>query len=391
MNIHRRENRNRRGAALITVLGFVLIIASFLGYVAYASVQRSFMARKMTDRGRAIAIAEAGANYAYTILSTNFAARENDAAFPDTAYAGGRYDVGVKSVGADKAVICSTGRYGTVQEVAILDVMTCPVGGGGGGGGGRPTNAYGFAILAGGNLTWAGNSDLQMSNGWMHCNGTYSANGINVARGNVSASMAIRMVGGATITGIGMAPSISGGTVGTPVVGPVAPMTIPSIDLTPYYNQALASGQVFASGKAFSGNVTPPGGVAWVNGSMSFGNGVYQGCFIATGAVELKTTGNGTIEFRKVASYPLLVSRDAGITIKQAKMFTFRGLIYCKVGSFDKQGNGDVYGRGSIIAAGNISKNGGWAGMIYEDSTPAPPGGGDDGQQYVVVPSAWQK
>jgi hypothetical protein len=129
----------------------------------------------------------------------------------------------------------------------------------------------------------------------------------------------------------------------------------------------------------------------WVNGTLSFGNGTYTGCFIATGGVEIKTTGNGTVTLVKVNRYPLLVSRDADILVKQAKMLTFRGLIYCKTGSFDKQGNGDVNGRGTIIAAGNFTKNGGWAGMIYEDSTPVPPGGSYIQSSDRLIITAWQE
>jgi hypothetical protein len=167
-------------------------------------------------------------------------------------------------------------------------------------------------------------------------------------------------------------------------------VAIPDIDLTPYYNAALANGQVFSGSKSLSGTVTPNGGIMWVNGTLSFGNGTYNGCFIATGDIELKTTGNGTITQTAVQRYPVLVSRDGTITVKQAKTWTFTGLVYCKTGSFDKQGNGDVFGRGAIIAAGNVSKNGGWSGMIYSDPTPIPPGGSGAAVVDKVIITAWQ-
>jgi hypothetical protein len=206
--------------------------------------------------------------------------------------------------------------------------------------------------------------------------------------------MGISLVGNATITGAGSAPSISGSNIGTPMVGPVPVVPVPNIDLTPYYNAALAKGQVYNGAKSISGNVSPNGGIMWVNGSLNIGNGVYNGCFIATGGVELKTTGNGTITMTNSTDYPLLVSRDASILIKQAKTFTFDGLIYAKTGNFDKQGNGDVFGRGAIIAAGNVSKNGGWSGLIFSDPTPAYPGTGgsspDLNTANRVIITAWQ-
>lgn len=127
----------------------------------------------------------------------------------------------------------------------------------------------------------------------------------------------------------------------------------------------------------------------WVNGDLELGNGTYNGCFIATGDITLKTTGNGTIENNRVNQYPTLVSRDGTILVKQAKTWTFNGLVYVKTGGFDKQGNGDVYGYGSIIAAGNVSKVGGWSGMLHMDSTPVPPGGGVVSQDRVII-TAWQ-
>jgi hypothetical protein len=105
----------------------------------------------------------------------------------------------------------------------------------------------------------------------------------------------------------------------------------------------------------------------------------------------MKTTGDGEIQQIKVAKYPAFVSRDGSILMKQAKTFTFNGLIYCKTGSFDKQGNGDAIGRGQIIAKTNITKNGGWSAMLYENCKPVAPGASTNVVADVVSVEAWQK
>ena len=381
--------QKQSGAALVAVMGIVFLIAIVAATMVAMGRQQVFSAVHLRDYVKAQMISEAGANQAYNVMKTNFAARLDSNNFPPTPFDGGNYDATVISISSNKASITCTGLYGSATAITKVDIQNFPS---------TTTNGapapgvdpYGFAILGGGDLGWAGNSDINLSNGWMHCNGTYSANGINIVRGNVASHLGINMVGGATITGTGKAPSISGGGVGDPVVAPVPIVSIPDIDLTPYYNVALANGQVFPSGKALSGDIAPPGGVMWVNGSMSVGNGTFTGCFIATGAIEMKTTGNNTITFSKVNQYPVLASRDGTITVKQAKTLTFNGLIYCKTGSFDKQGNGDVYGTGAIIAAGNVSKNGGWSGMLYSDPTPVPPGGSLAASKDKVIITAWQ-
>jgi hypothetical protein len=392
------DNQRRTGAALLTVMGIVFAVCIVLGSLVVASSNRAHVARKLADRTRALAIAEAGAAKAYSVLVTNFSLRTNPAAFSSASFGGGSYALQVSAIGSNMASIVSTGVCGLAQEYVMLDVRNYgPYGGtnwsGSGTTNGLSTNAFDYAVCSGGTLTWSGNVDLTMSNGWMHSNSAYLANGDNTIQGNVSSSVGITMVGGAEITGTGTAPVITGGGIGDPVVASVPLVNIPDIDLMPYYLAALANGQVVNGTVSLGGNVSPPGGIMWVNGNLNFGNGTYTGCFIATGSIEMKTTGNGTIALEKVERYPVLASRDGDILVKQAKTLSFHGLIYCKTGGFDKQGEGDVDGRGSIIAAGGVSKVGGWSGMLYEDSTPVPPyvPGGSTPGDYVVGVSAWQR
>jgi len=351
------------------------------------------MAQTLADRTRAVLIAEAGAAQAYAVLAADFNQRTNPAAFTPFAYGGGMCTLKVVPFDSNGATIIATGMCGRVQEYVMLDVRNYgPYVSSRTGGttNGLSTNAFDYAICAGGTLSWAGNSDITLSNAWLHCNSAYNANGANKVKGNVSSSVGISLCGNAEITGTGVAPSISG-NVGNPIIMPVPLVPIPNIDLTPYYLAALANNQVFNGNRSLSGNVAPTGGIMWVNGNVYFGNGTYTGCFIATGDIQIKTTGQGTVTFNKVANYPILVSRDGDITVKQAKTMTFNGLIYAKTGGFYKQGSGDVIGRGSIVVAGGFNKVGEWSGMLYEDSTPVPPGISGPAESYIVAVSAWQR
>ena len=383
--------RKERGQAIITVMIVVVVAVVLIAAVAYVSSARALVAKRLADKIKATAIAEAGVAAAYSVLTTNWVARYDVNAFPAVSYGGGRYDVTVRPVGSNMALVISTGFYSTVSASVMADLKNYGGTTNGGGGIGGGADAFDYAMVSGGNIMFVGNMDMDISNGWFHANGSLSGNGNQTIHGNVSSSTSIDFP---NITGTADAPTVSG-TVGTRIEGVVAPVIIPNIDLTPYYNEALANGQVFTGPVNLSGPVTPTGGIMWVNGDISFSGGTFTGCFIATGNINTGT-GNSDYVFRKVNQYPTLVCRDGSMNWQggNGSLVDFQGLIYLKTGSFNKQGNGDVLGHGSIIAAGGISKNGGWSGMFYSDSTPVPPGGGDDGLVYPVDQigiSAWQK
>ena len=389
----RSTNRSqmKTGSALLTTMGIVFLIAAVAAGMVAMGRQEVFSSIRLRDYVKAQMIAEAGVNDAYNELKTNWAARLDAAKFPLTSFDGGHYDATVFGVGSNTASITSTGLYGTATATVRADIQNIIT---------TTTNGatipgvgpFGFAILSGGNVSWAGNSDMEMmSNGFIHANGSYEANGVNTVRGNVESSVGISLIGAAAITGTAKAPVVEGAHVGSEIEGPVPVVPVPNIDLTPYYNAALANNQVFSGTKTISGTVTPAGGIMWVNGNLIIQEGTFNGCFIATGTIEMKAAANDTtIALNQVNNYPVLASRDGSILVKQAKLLTFDGLIYVKTGGFDKQGAGDVEARGSIIAAGNVSKVGEWSGFIYSDPTPAPPGGHPQYTADKVVVTAWQ-
>jgi hypothetical protein len=159
----------------------------------------------------------------------------------------------------------------------------------------------------------------------------------------------------------------SGRIDGTTSLGPVANVSIPVIDLTPYYNHAYANGQVF-SGRTISGstNITIPGGVMWVNGNFTYsGSGDVNGSIFATGDITISGSG----DFTAASTYPAIVSRDGNIVMSGSGKVS--GLIYSRIGDLTKSGSGDV--TGSIICGRNFTKSGGWNTLTYENSAPIPP------------------
>lgn len=394
-----KTNDKRLGSAIVTVMMVLTLLGTLIASIAYSSTVRAVNAQRLVSRIKATAIAEAGVAQVYSVLATNWAARFNT--FSAVNYGGGTYCVSVTpdALNSNRVVLVSTGQFSVVTASVVADL--CNYGASGGGGGSSPpqgglgagADAFDYAMVSGGNMTFVGNMDMQISNAWFHANGTMTGNGQQWIRGNVSSSTSIDFP---HINGIANAPTVSG-DVGTELEGAVSPVIIPDIDLTPYYNVATNNFQVFSGTKSLSGTVTVPGGVMWVNGNIAFGAGTFTGCFIATGNITTGT-GNDNYTFRKVNQYPILVCRDGNMIWQggNKSLVDFQGLIYLKTGIFDKQGNGDVFGRGSIIAAGGISKNGGWGGMLYEDSTPVPPGGGGGGGGEttpvdLVGLTAWQK
>lgn len=385
----------KRGSAIMTVMIVITVVGMLVVAMAYASSVRALRARQLADKTRAVAIAEAGVAQVYSVLATNWALRYNANAFPPSNYGGGAYSVTVTvpAANSNQAILVSTGFYATVSAIVAADLFnyrgnssnTPPQGGIGAG-----ADAFDYAMVSGGDMSFLGNMDMQMSNAWFHANGSMTGNGVQTIHGNVSSSTEIDFP---HIEGIANAPSVSG-TVGTEKEGAVSPVIIPNIDLTPYYNAALASSAVSNNNVTLSGTYSPPGGILWVNGDITFESGTFTGCFIATGNI-YTGTGNGTYTFRPVNQYPTLVCRDGDMTWQggNGSLVDFQGLVYLKTGSLDKSGNGDVNGLGSIIAAGGISKNGGWSGMLYQDSTPVPPGGGGttNGPTDQIGISAWYK
>ncbi len=385
--------KNCEGSALMIVLLVVIISTVLLSAFFSSSMGRSFMARKLSDRVRAIAIAEAGVNEAYSILATNFNARENDDAFPATAYGDGMYDVTVIPVSNNVAVISSAGTCGSVTEIAILDIKNY-----GNVGSSRYSwdfEAFDYAMVAGGTFDFRGCGDVSsatggVAQGLIHANGDMSIKGDAAANIGISSSTEISIGNNITIDGDVTAPELdykaSKVTItGTPSEEAVPLVVIPDIDLTPFYNWAAANGEVH-NGFSFSGtSYTPNGGILWVNGDVTISShAVINGSIIATGDINI----SGAVDVHAPNNGFAIASRDG--SIKNTSSGEITGLIYAKVGDYDHTANGKVVGQ--VIVGGDIKKSGNSDVWLFSKTDLTDPGStGDDVEENAIGASAWQR
>lgn len=383
----------RAGSALVTVMGVIILVALVGAGMVTLGRQQIHSARRLRDYAKAQIIAESGVNAAYCVLKTNFTARNDPSKFPLTQFGDGSYDATVLPISSNLAAITSTGLCGLARAVARADIKNFPLPG--------PTNqpplpqgAFAYAVVSGDTMTWNGNGTMTINGAGIHSNSRYKMTGCEVITGqncNVSSSVEIWSTGTTKIHGNAQAPAWKGSSPanvigGTPTTGAVSLVSIPDIDLTPYYQSALAYGQVYNGDIQLTGStdLVVPGGIMWVNGTLRLNrSGPMVGCFIATG--DIIVTGSGDQE--KVAGYPAFVSRDGKVDLSGSG--DVHGLVYAKSGSIQKTGNGVVVG--SMICAGTFDKGGGWDLLVYENSTPVPPNNPNTSGRDRVVITAWQE
>jgi cytoskeletal protein CcmA (bactofilin family) len=236
------------------------------------------------------------------------------------------------------------------------------------------------------------------SNAPLHCNDLFKLQGGGSVSGDVSSSVGIKLVGGPSVIGDVTSPTpvqgVPPGTIdGVVTIQPVPPITIPDIDLTPYFNAANDNettmegagpqNSLLISDPSVLQDIVDNGGILWVDGDLKITvNGTFAISIFATGDIEITSDFNQ----KKVEGYPAIASRDGDIDLSGNG--TFEGLIYAKTGDISKTGSGLV--TGTLVCAGDFYKGGGWSAMSYEDSEPVPPEGYEDPYDDIGV-SAWQK
>ena len=383
--VTRRERQ--RGSALITFLGVILIVSLAAAALVGFARQQAYSVERTKDYIKAQVIAEAGANEAYSLLKTNFAARTNPDLFPQKSFGDGTYDATVTSVGSDAAQITCEAVVGDATATAIMDVKNF----------GTstddtllPSNPYAYTWLVNGECRMNGSSVFA---GNLHANNNIDVNGSS-AWGtetepvHVTASgSGIVFSGPCTLYGDMKAPAISGSfSPGTVTEGPVAIVPFPTLDLTPYYTIAAENGQVVASQTISADTLWDiPGGVKWVNGSLTVKNGkklTWTGCLIVTGSIDFK----GQFHARPYLDYPTVVARDGTITVNgqhdfQGLMYAGGDITFCGAGVF----------AGSLLCGGNLRFNGSGARLTYVYSGPGSNGTSDGTAQDHVAVTAWQK
>jgi len=360
---------NRSGSAIVAAMLIALCLAMAGAAILGLTSQHARSVARVRDHIQAQMIAEAGANAAFSLIKADWSARLDPGNFPWTPFSGGSYDATVTPVGNVGAVIQCVGECRGVQAEVIVDVKQS---GTPGSPGAQPPaeGPYKYAVLAG-SILFGGNGQTDVGGGDVHSNSSYDMNGTpDLVCDLLSACESVRTVGSGLITGDATSPEFKkaspGNISGVVTVDAPDAVSMPELDLTPYYQYALANGEVYNGYAAAAGTfIAPAGGVMWVNGDVFIsGNCTIQGCIVATG--DIKITGNTSQN--QVGDLPAYVSRDGDIELNSSGQH--HGLVYAMNGDIKMTGGGKI--TGTVLAAGEYWKNGGWDQIAWENSTPPP-------------------
>lgn len=405
------RQHGKDGYALVVVMFFIAAISTFLAMLSLSSSERAYTAKRLTSEIKAKAMAEAGCEYGYAILSTDWESRFDPSAFEDDpgsnqtasvqsvftaegyeiSYANAQqtasYDIDVTAVGSNSVMITTTGTCGSVSAVSVVTMQD--IGGSNNDGSVLSGEAFEYAILCGGSFDLRGCSSIISPTGdaKFHANGALDNRGDTSALINISSSTEISS-GRVTFGGDITAPLFSlhpAATVsGTQTQTDVATVEIPDIDLTPYYGWALSKGEVH-TGFSSSSSYTPNGGILWVNGDVTISGApgtTFSGSIIATGDIHI----SGQVDVTPTDCAFALASRDGSIELTSSGRVT--GLIYAKTGGLQHSANGEIVGQ--IIVNGDITKAGNSDIMTsFASNVPSPPGGSTT-TDFIAI-TAWQK
>ena len=206
------------------------------------------------------------------------------------------------------------------------------------------TTAFDYAIICDGTFDFKGCGSISAqpgSNAYMHSNSDLDIGGNASANLDITSSTRISL-GNRTVDGTLTAPeldlhqnaTVTGGT----TEGAVDEIPIPDIDLTPWYEEAYANGEVH-DGFSISSSYTPNGGILWVNGDVHLSGGpgtTFNGQIIATGNVTI----SGQVNINAPNDGFAIACRDGDVTITTSG--TIRGLVYCKTGDYKQTANGHL-------------------------------------------------
>lgn len=386
MNIN---GKSKAGYAIVTVMGIITVLSITFTMLLKLNQQTIFSGKHTRDRAKAVAYAEAGIEFAYSVLRDNFNSRTNSTVFRlDTtttitngapltsAYGEGTFTLKIIPISSQYVVVHSDGvcNDATAEaEVLVEDSNYSDW---------DKYEAFNKAIAAGGTGAFSGNGDVYSPSNVLeiHVNDKVTVNGsIDIDNVNIASATEIDLKN-KTINGSATAPivSSSGTATGGKTTTYVPPIYIPTIDLTPYYNKAVENSQfvtALTGEYQIKSDTTIPGGVLYVDGDVKIYANI-TGTIIATGNITIVSGGvkeNGS---------GIAIATDTGDIINRSTGDS-EGLVYSRTGSYDMNAVGTLTGQ--IIVGGGVSKTGG-ASLIFEASPPD--------YEYLganPVISAWQK
>lgn len=261
--------RNQNGSALITVL-IIGIVGIIMSSIMFKSTSVSI--KRTADRRIDVTllnIAEAGNEHALATLKSGQISPVADLKIQvveDSDFNGGAYTVCCSSVSSlDTVWLFSDATYQNKRKsiLTAYEVIWASC----------AEEAYDKAIVAGGSISWSGNGWLNAGVAVVHCNNFFSINGSSDITAYIVSCGGLERKGSCSIFGDVWTSTISekgsGRITGAKNIGAFDTIRIPAVNTTPYYEHAMANGQVY-SDKHISGSASfhVPGGVMWINGNF---------------------------------------------------------------------------------------------------------------------------
>ncbi len=159
-----------RGSALVTTAGVTMVVMLAVGGLSTFVLATSHNVRRMAHVVRARAIAEAGANRAYSALRDDFSLRGSSPTnlFPQTEFGGGHYTVNVEPSEGGLVRVISTGQSGSATHRIGVDLRDANEGG-------EVPPFMEYTIFSNGPMRF--NGTPKEINGDLQTNGNFTLNG----------------------------------------------------------------------------------------------------------------------------------------------------------------------------------------------------------------------
>jgi hypothetical protein len=334
------KRKQRRGSALLVVLGIIIVISITTGALSYHATQQMHAAKVTREQLKARLIAESGLNKAYHTIRNDFSLVDDYA--EEAAFGDGYYSVEAiplatdEGNGAQRAQLVSSGVCGIGRARVAMDVENRPVT--------TPDDtsdtyfALLYDLLVGGELDLKGNFKADVTT--IHANGdaTIKGSAETDAKTVSSAGTVAWKKADGTVTLLSNQSPVS-------VLTEALQAAIQSFIDCAYDNDA-----VYARGADIP--ASPPGGVAFCTGNPDGWSRSGDGCFIFAGDASFQ---GGALDVNSVNGYPAIIVLGTG-EVKMNSGSEVHGAILVPHGSMKINGHAVIYG--PILVGQGMTGNG---------------------------------
>jgi hypothetical protein len=327
-----KKQINRKGSALLTVLGIVAVVSLALVSLCFTAQQQFHSALMSRDMLKARMIAESGLNKAYHRIKDDFKLAKTISLSEELS--DGSFKVSAKSFDGivSRAQLTCVGRCGSGRAVVAADLENIQLLVGDDGSGSSDSYTVENDITVGGTLDITGNFHADVDS--IHANGIIEIN----KKSNVSDTLIISSAG-VIIWGNG-----NGGVPAGVTLMPNQPrQEINPAELQAainvLINHAIENDAVYSSSSELPAN--PPGGVALYNGTSDLTlHGNYNGSIVVLGG-SITINAQATIE--SPDGYPALVSISPN-QIRVNGGAAIYGAVIAPNASMRFNGNAEIHG-----------------------------------------------